>query len=322
MKEKINAVILAGTKNCEPFTIGKQREYKQYLELDQKPILSYVIDAALGAKRIDKIFIIADPKKINKVVSKYKGKARERIHLVENQESLMQSLLYCFQEWTAKGILLPSDAPFLQAEDIDNFIRTVDKNVDYAMGFTDGKKIDALFNKLSLYVKKEKIKYGLFPIHNAQIRISNLHYIDFTRITANELALAQGVFDHRKLLKEDGRKDRKNWRKIGWACFRYLHKRKYHPAILLGSLFAIVYGILFYCAHKTKETKLEKFYTFFLRPSFIARVISMLTGWKIKCQIIVNQDLSPMLDIDVPETYLLFAKNKHFQEVKDTLKTI
>ena len=48
----------------------------------------------------------------------------------------------------------------------------------------------------------------------------------------------------------------------------------------------------------------------------------MLTGWRIKCQIVVNDDLSPMLDIDVPETYLLFAKNKHFEEVKNALKEI
>ncbi len=319
MKEKVNVVILAGTKNCEPFTIGKQQEYKQYLELEKKPIVSYVIDAALVAKRVDKIFIIADPKRMNALLRKYKDKERSRIHLIENQESLMQSLLYCFKEWTPKAVLLPSDAPFLQAKDIDNFIKSVDPKVDYVMGFTDGRKIDALFDTLSLYVKKEKIKYGLFPIHNAHIRISNLHYIDFTRVTASELALGQAVFDHRKLLKEDGRKNRKNWRKIAWACFRYLHKRKYHPAIIMGSFFAVVYGLLFYCSHKTKGTKLEKYYTFFLRPSFIAVIITMLTGWRIKCQILVNEDLSPMLDIDVPETYLLFAKNKHFEEVKNAL---
>ncbi len=320
MKEKVNAVILAGTKNCEPFIIGKQTEYKQYLELEKKPILSYVIDATLCAKRVDKIFIIAEPRRITPLLRIYKGKARERIHLIENQESLMQSMLYCFKEWTPKGILLPSDAPFLQAKDIDHFINSVEQNIDYTMGFTDGRKIDALFNRLSLYVKKEKIKYGLFPIHNAQIRISNLHYIDFTKLTATELDLVQAVFDHRKLLKEDGRKDRRNWRKIAGGCFRYLHKRKYHPAIIIGSLLAIGYGILFYCAHKTKGTKLEKVYTFFLRPSFIATIITMLTGWRIKCQIMVNEDLSPMLDIDVPEAYLLFAKNKHFEEVKHVLR--
>ena len=129
MKEKVNAVILAGTKNCEPFTIGKQQEYKQYLELEKKPIVSYVINAALRAKRVDKIFIIADPKRINKLLAKYKSKERSRIHLIENQESLMQSLLYCFQEWTPKGILLPSDAPFLQAKDIDNFITSKKRSV-------------------------------------------------------------------------------------------------------------------------------------------------------------------------------------------------
>ncbi len=231
-------------------------------------------------------------------------------------------MLYCFTEWTPKGILLPSDAPFLQAKDIDHFISSVDSKSDYAMGFTDGRKIDALFSTLSLYVKKEKIKYGLFPIHNAHIRISNLHYIDFTKITTNELAFAQAVFDHRKLLKEDGRKDRRNWRKIAAGCLRYLHKRKYHPAILVGSMIAAMYAILFYCAHKTKGTRLEKMYTFFLRPSFIAIIITMLTGWRIKCQIIVNEDLSPMLDVDVPETYLLFAKNKHFEEVQSVLNKV
>lgn len=319
MKEKVNAIILAGTKNCEPFVIGKQQEYKQYLELDKNTILSYVIDAALRAKRVDKIFIIAEPRRIAKVLKRYKEKARERIHVVENQESLMQSMLYCFKDWTPKGILLPSDAPFLQAKDIDHFIRFIDPKSDYVVGFTDGRRIDALFDKLSLYVKKEKIKYGLFPIHHAHIRISNLHYIDFTRITATELDLAQEVFDHRKLLKEDGRKERGNWRKIAWGCFCYLHKRKYHPAILIGSVAAAFYAILFYCAHKTRGTKLEKMYTFFLRPRFIAIIITMLTGWRIKCQIIVNEDLSPMLDVDVPETYLLFAKNRHFEEVRSAL---
>ncbi len=320
MKQKVNAVILAGTKNCIPFDIEKKKEYKQYLQLNGKYIVEYCIDAVLNAKRVDKIFIICDPKKMAQVLQNYDKKTRQRIHVIENQGSLMESILYCFKEWTEQAILVPSDAPFLEAEDIDLFIKDVDETADYVIGFTDGTALDTVFEKRALFIKKERIKYGLFPMYDAQVRISNLHYLSFRKITDDEVALAQRVFDNRRLLDENGRKNRKSWRNIAVACLRYLHKRHYNPAILLGSLFAFVHAFLYYAAHKTAHSTFGKFYSFFLRRAFVAKTVTLLTGCRIQCQLIISKNLGPMLDIDVPETYLLFAKNNHFEELKAVLR--
>jgi 2-C-methyl-D-erythritol 4-phosphate cytidylyltransferase len=320
MKQKVNAVILAGTKNCIPFDIEKKKEYKQYLQLNGKYNVEYCLDAVLHAKRVDKIFIVCDPKRMTHVLRRYDKKTCQRIHIIENKDSLMESILYCFKEWTEQAILVPSDAPFLEADDIDVFIKDVDETADYVMGFTDGTALDTVFEKRALFINKERIKYGLFPMYHALVRISNLHYLSFKKITDDEVALAQAVFDNRKLLDEHGRKNRRSWRNIAGACLKYLHKRHYNPAILLGSVLALVHALLFYAAHKTAQSKFGKFYSFFLRRDMIAKTLTLLTGCRIACQIIISKNLRPMLDIDVPETYLLFAKNRHFEELKAALK--
>ncbi len=315
MKGKQNIVILSGTKNCDPFLISKKKEYKQYLLLNGKPVVSYVIDAALSAKCVNKIFIIADPAKMRKVLSFYSSHQRARIHVVENQESLLQSIFFCFTEYTQTGVLLPSDAPFLTSKSIDAFIGKIPDTADYVIGFTNGRKLDAIFSKAALFVKKEAIKYGLFPIHDAQIRISNLHYLDFTHVSSLEQKLASSVFENRKLLDEHGRKNRKSWRRIAGACLLYIHQRHYHPAILLGAVLTGFAAFCFYVAHKTRHSMFEKIYAFPLRPAFFSFVLTLLTGYKLTCVALVTEDLAPMLDIDVVETYLLLTKNNHFEEL-------
>ncbi|MEK6920627.1 MAG: NTP transferase domain-containing protein, partial [Nanoarchaeota archaeon] len=275
MKQKVNAVILAGTKNCIPFDIpfdiGKKKEYKQYLQLNGKYIVEYCIDAVLNAKRVDKIFIVCDPKRMTLVLRKYDKKTRQRIHVIENQDSLMESIFYCFKDWTEQAILVPSDAPFLEAADIDLFIKEVDETADYVIGFTDGTSLDTLFEKRALFIKKERIKYGLFPMYRALVRISNLHYLNFRKVTDDEVTLAQGVFDNRRLLDENGRKNRKSWRNIAGACLKYLHQRHYNPAIIFGSFLVLVHALLYYAAHKTAQSKFGKFYSFFLRKKMVAK---------------------------------------------------
>ncbi len=317
--KKVNAVILAGTKNCTPFEIGKKKEYKQYLQLNKKPIVGYCIDAVLKAKRVANIFIICDFKKMQSVLKDYNDAKRKRIHIIENKDSLMESILFCFKEWTEQAILIPSDTPFLRPNDIDAFIKEINEKTDYAIGFTDGSSLDILFEKQALFIKKERIKYGLFPIHDAEIRVSNLHYLNFRKFTENEIHFAQRVFENRLLLDGNGRKNRKNWRNIAAAGFLYLHKRNYHPLIIVGCLFSLCQAILFYCSHKTMHSTVGKFYSFFLRKDMLAKTLTLLTGCRITCQVIISKNLSPMLDIDVPETYLLFAKNTYFEEFKRVL---
>ena len=56
------AIILSGG-------VGKRfgREIpKQYLEIDDKPCIDYVIEAAMNSKNIDKIVVVMDKKYINK----------------------------------------------------------------------------------------------------------------------------------------------------------------------------------------------------------------------------------------------------------------
>jgi GTP:adenosylcobinamide-phosphate guanylyltransferase len=315
MKET-NAIILAGTKNYPTFTIGKIKEHKQYLKLEEKYVLEYVIDATLQANRIKKIFIVCDPKKIKRILKKYSKKKRKRILVIENKSSLIDNITFSFKEYTQEAILLPSDAPFLRAKDIDMFVQNIKINTDYAMGFTDGRKLDSLFDKLSLYVKKERIKYGLFPIHNASVRISNLHFLNFAKVGIPELHLVDNVFTNRKLIDHKGRKNRNNWKNIGAACGQYLHERHYNPAILLGALAAIFYGLLFYLAHKSRYSKWSKVYAFPLRPSIIEWIFWFLFGCKVNIQLIVTKNIAPMLDIDLEENYLLLAKNNNFKELK------
>lgn len=330
MEQKINAIILAGTKNCQPFVIenfakfsvGKAQEYKQYLQLDGEYIVKYCIDAALHAKSIEHIFLICEPKKMKNVIKKYSEKERQRITLVENKNTMVESLVYCFSKYTQKAILLPSDAPFLQAKDIDTFASGIKSQTDYAIGFSDGTKLDEIFDSLALYINKEKLKYGLFPIRDGRVRINNLHFLDITKIRKEELELVQNIFNSRWLLDKDGRKNRKNWRNIFIALLRYLQQKKYNPITFLGIVLTSVYAIFFFLAYKTRGSKFSRWYAYPLTNNIIENILWFLTGCRMNCQIILSNTLAPMLDIDVPEAYLLLAKNNNFRDIKRIIDEI
>jgi molybdopterin-guanine dinucleotide biosynthesis protein A len=318
--KKVNGIILAGTKRYKKFRIGKTVEHKQYLKLNNKFIIEYVIDAALQAKRIEHLYIVCDPKKIKKVLKKYKPTQRSRISIVPHKANIMDNVLSC--PAAKKTVLLPSDAPFLQPGEIDEFIQTIKEGTEYAMGITDATHLDTLFDKMALYIKKERIKYGLFPIHGASVRLSNMHFIDHEKIHGPERLLGQEIYNNRKLLNEKGGKNRKSWKNIGRACFHYLHKKRYNPAIFLGLFISSIYAFFFYCAHKSRNSRSLEFYTFFLRPGMIEKGIWLLLGTTINIQIIITKKLGAMLDIDQEENYLLWEKDKssRFKEMQDLLK--
>ncbi len=320
--KKTDAIILAGTKSYTKFTIGKTKEHKQYLKIAGKYILKYTVEATLKATRVRNIFIVCDPDKIDTVLQGYSYEQKKRICIIPNKATLMENIHICFKTYTKSGILLPSDTPFLQAKDIDEFIAAIKPKTDYAIGFTDGAELDAMLEKIALYVNKERIKYGLFPIHDATIRINNLHYIDFTKITNAEIFLAQVIYDNRKLLNQHGKKNMQNWIIISYACFRYIRLRDYNPAILLGAFLTIINAFLFYLAHKYRHSKLVRFYTFPLRIKNITTVLWLLFGCKFNIQIVLTKNLRPMLDIDQEESYLLWQKNKGycFREMHALLK--
>jgi GTP:adenosylcobinamide-phosphate guanylyltransferase len=320
MVKKRDAVILAGTKNYPKFQIGNRHEHKQYLELDGRYVIEYVLDAALQASAVETIYIVCDPQKIKPVLDRYPAAQRGRLeNIIENKDSLIQNVQQGMQH-TKNTILLPSDAPFLTAADIDAFAAVVADDTDYALGFSDGSALDTVFEKMDIGVQKEQIKMGLFPIRHGAIRISNLHIVNATALEKPELDLADRVFTNRKLLDTSGKRNIMRWASMAYACLQYFHDRHYHPKIFVGSCSTALLGGLFYLASYYREFSVGELFCYPLHQHAFETTLNALTAGNVKIQTPILSGIRPMFDIDVPETYALLARGDTFRRMREVLK--
>lgn len=101
---------------------------KQYMNLCGKPVIEYVIDAALDAKNIDKIVLVID----EQYLSYIKEKDNPKIHITNNGKERLNSvkngLDYVKENFDCdKIIITQAVSPFITPKIIDDYIDLLDE---------------------------------------------------------------------------------------------------------------------------------------------------------------------------------------------------
>ncbi len=100
---------------------------KQYNLIDGKPVIDYVIEAALQARQTDRIVVVCDPQYSNH--SRYMNQGQVEIVPggAERYDSLQNGLNYIERHYDCQKLcILDAVAPFVYPELIDDYFERLD----------------------------------------------------------------------------------------------------------------------------------------------------------------------------------------------------
>lgn len=122
----MNSLVLLSGGSGKRFGTDKP---KQYMDLCGKPVIDYVIEAALEAKTIDQIIIVMDNNYMD-YVKKFKSSkinivsnGKERINSVKNALDFINENFDC-----DRVIITQAVSPFITSNIIDEYINLLDNN--------------------------------------------------------------------------------------------------------------------------------------------------------------------------------------------------
>ncbi len=118
-----NALILAGTKKKGSLEIAENVDNKALIMIDDKPMITYIVDALNNSENIDKIIVVGPKNELHP----YIGKKVEEIlnpgnSILENMERGLN-----FFNSDDNLLILTSDIPLITPEAIDEFLNICTK---------------------------------------------------------------------------------------------------------------------------------------------------------------------------------------------------
>lgn len=148
---------------------------KQYLNLNGKPVIEYVIEAVLNTQAIDEIVLVIDKEYLSYV----KEIGNNRIHVVSNGEerldSVFNALNYINNNYSCENvIILQAVSPFITSDLIDEYIHLLK---EYEVVTTAEKCKGEIFN-IQKYAKINRNDYYFCQSPEAFKFKDLFHYID------------------------------------------------------------------------------------------------------------------------------------------------
>tara|TARA_Y100000310_G_scaffold345669_1_gene468025 strand:- start:6108 stop:6974 length:867 start_codon:yes stop_codon:yes gene_type:complete len=188
VEEEYSAVVLAGThadkRKLEPFN----GENKAFLDINNQPLVLYVLQALQNSQSISRIAVVGPKKKLEDIIPDPNGikitdeslGPKESRRFIENAVNAY-NLVSPNKE---KTLFLPCDLPFILAQDIDDFILQTQKSkqIGFYYGMINVNKIPPSIEALKTSQKsflKGKGYYrtaGLFLFDNANV--NNRQYLE------------------------------------------------------------------------------------------------------------------------------------------------
>ncbi|HZK40728.1 MAG TPA: NTP transferase domain-containing protein [Atribacterota bacterium] len=118
-----NALILAGTKEKGPLEIAEDVDNKALIMIDDKPMITYIVDALNNSENIAKIIVVGPKNELHPYIGK---KVKEILNpgnsILENMERGLN-----FFNSDDSLLILTSDIPLITPEAIDEFLNICTK---------------------------------------------------------------------------------------------------------------------------------------------------------------------------------------------------
>lgn len=152
-----NALILAGTKKKGPLEIAENVDNKALIMIDDKPMITYIVDALNNSENIDKIIVVGPKNELHPYIGK---KVKE---ILNPGNSILENMEIGLNYFNSAGslLLLTSDIPLITPEAIDEFLEICTKRKAYI-----GYPIITKENIVKKYPETErtyiKMKEGIF----------------------------------------------------------------------------------------------------------------------------------------------------------------
>ncbi|MDY6845121.1 MAG: nucleotidyltransferase family protein [Thermodesulfobacteriota bacterium] len=198
-------VILAGDGNKSRAVYGKN---KALLEMNNRPIVSYVVSALLGSSFVGDIKIVGPQSELRKALSPHIKGFEDKIDLCEQKGSLFENawhgvlthLSISNEEIKASEVIyseepfffISGDLPLITTYEIDQFLKNCNvAEYDYMLGLTREEFL------IPYYPKDHNpgIKMAYFHLKNKLARINNLHLIKPFQVESRHYI--QEVYDYR-----------------------------------------------------------------------------------------------------------------------------
>ena len=282
----VNAIILAGTHADKTKLIDEKN--KAFLEINNQPLILYVLNALKGAESIDNIAIVGPKKDLEKItdvpiINESKAPKESR-RFIENTIRAYDYL----SENGEKTLFIPSDLPFISPKTINDFVSQCN-NYGAAFYF-------ALINQENIpkeieYFKKSKQfcladrKSSLFCLADRNyFRTANLVLFESSKMENNRELLEARV--------EQAFPQRRTTSRISKLCLAWFLAKKYPKEAI-------------------------KYYFKSLKEEDVENALKREMGLSFK--FIKTKDLGAMIDIDYKDELEFYKENYNLIKEKYNL---
>ena len=189
MIEPIDAIILAGDRKGSRDVAGNS---KLFLEIAEKPLLMYVIEALDKVERVQRIVIIGPSDPIRDIVLAWGSRLSldTRIEVLEQRDTAYQNFWAAFvhtldkyepgqekydQALLEKPVLVvPADIPLITVGEVDEFLDGATRlPLDYGIGMTASEHLERFYPRGN----DPGIEMTYLHLAKSDLRLNNLHFI-------------------------------------------------------------------------------------------------------------------------------------------------
>lgn len=333
--DPVDAVVLAGTRGSQPFSVGRSGPTpKPLLEVGGEALVTRATRAALGAAGVGRVYVVGEVDSLGLALAGLLAEHPQRLRLVGEGADILDNCRRAFfhhllpergftqaaglelteepiaafraQHPEAVGVgmlVVASDLPFLQASDLEQFLRAAPAGVALVAGLCDHAALERLQRELGTAIVLDRWKLGAIPLRRCDVRWNNLWLGRPLMAHPAVYSLLDEIYSHRWLLDQDGRILWPNW----WANLRALarHSARVNGRLRFARGFVNALGIMLTTGLARWLRRAGRWaawpFRLLLGQQDLEFVVSLLLGVPIRVDISAN--VAPAIDIDVPESY-------------------
>ena len=332
----IDAVVLAGARNTLPFQNCDNKPVpKPLLQVGGMTLVSRVVEAALRAQQVGRVFVIGNRRKLERALAVQLVNYSPRLQVIEEGQDIVDNCrkAYFHHLLPQRGfeearliqpdnpasiqrfikqrpdatrvpmLIITSDLPFIHAHDIEDFLSQVDQKSALITGMCDHLGLIQMQQALGSQTVLDRWKLGAFPLRKCDVRITNTWLTRPLLANPNLYAMMGEIYSHRWLFSQEGRLLYRNWWAIFRAIARYAMRSSKRLRFLRGLLNGL--GVAISAAMARLLRRVSKHAAKPFRLFLSQRDLEFWTSLLIDApsKLIIGKSIAPAIDIDVEECY-------------------
>lgn len=334
-----DAIVLAGARNTKPFrSLSGALTPKPLLPVGGQALLLRSVRAALGARGVDRVYVVGDLTAIGRVLEPNLRRS-DRLRLVPEGEDLADNCRRVFfgsilpdrgfpaadpsadaleayrvahpDACRLRVLVLTADMPFVDPVDVEEFLQAAPLDAALVVGLCDHAELERMQRDLGATTVLDRWKLGAFPLRQCDVRLNNLWLSRPLMISPRLHEVLNEIYANRWLFDQSGRVLWRNWWAILRSVSRHALRAERRGRFLRGLLNAAGAALAASLARALRRLGRPLAWPFrqFVSRRDIEFWSSMLLN--APARLLISASVAPAIDIDVEECYLaLVADNE------------